>query len=82
MIREICEEVSNQYEIKRRIIDNRENDSYLKTTAAPKVKGEVKYGYIKRNMWEKLEDPIYIERGGIISLMGKAIIRNVLTGTA
>lgn len=33
-------------------------------------------------MWEKLEDPIYIERGGIISLMGKAIIRNVLTGTA
>jgi type I restriction enzyme R subunit len=82
VIREICEEVSNQYEIKRRIIDNRENDSYLKTTAVPKVKGEVKNGYIKRNMWEKLEDPIYIERGGIISLMGKAIIRNVLTGTA
>ncbi|MBL1219060.1 MAG: type I restriction endonuclease subunit R [Planctomycetes bacterium] len=82
VIREICEEVSNQYEIKRRIIDNRENESYLKTTAVPKVKGEVKNGYIKRNMWEKLEDPIYIERGGIISLMGKAIIRNVLTGTA
>ena len=82
VIREICEEVSNQYDIKRRIIDNRENDSYLKTTAEPKVKGEVKNGYIKRNMWEKLEDPIYIERGGIISLMGKAIIRNVLTGTA
>jgi type I restriction enzyme R subunit len=82
VIREICEEVSNQYEIKRRIIDNRENDSYLKTTAVPKVKGEVKNGYIKRNMWEKLEDPIYIERGGIISLMGKAIIRNLLTGTA
>lgn len=82
VIREICEEVSNQYDIKRRIIDNRKNDSYLKTTAEPKVKGEVKNGYIKRNMWEKLEDPIYIERGGIISLMGKAIIRNVLTGTA
>jgi type I restriction enzyme R subunit len=82
VIKEICEEVSNQYEIKRRIIDNRENDSYLKTTAEPKVKGEVKNGYIKRDMWEKLEDPIYIERGGIISLMGKAIIRNVLTGTA
>jgi type I restriction enzyme R subunit len=47
VIREICEEVSNQYEIKRRIIDNRENDSYLKTTAVPKVKGEVKNGYIK-----------------------------------
>jgi type I restriction enzyme R subunit len=34
VIREICEEVSNQYEIKRRIIDNRENDSYL-TIAQP-----------------------------------------------
>ncbi len=82
VIREICEEVSNQYDIRIRIIDNRENDNYLKRTAEPKVKGEVKNGYIKRNMWEKLEDPIYIERGGIISLMGKAIIRNVLTETA
>jgi hypothetical protein len=27
----------------------------------------------------ELEDPIYVERGGIISLMGKTIIRNVLT---
>lgn len=82
VIKEICEEVSNHCDIKQRIIDNRENENYLKTTAEPKVKGEVKNGYIKRNMWEKLDDPIYIEKGGIISLMGKAIIRNVLTNTA
>lgn len=82
VIREICQEISNQYEIKQRVIDNRENESYLRTTAEPKVKGEVKNGYIKRNMWEKLEDPIYIERGGIISLMGKVIIRNILRGIA
>lgn len=82
VIREICEEVSNQYEIKKRIIDNGENNNYLTNTALPKVKGEVKNGYIKRDMWEKLEDPLYINKGGIISLMGRTIIQNVLSGSA
>jgi hypothetical protein len=30
-------------------------------------------------MFEKLEDPIYSQRGGIISLMGKAIIKNIIS---
>lgn len=81
IIKEICEEVSNKYDIKQKIIDNKLDENYLKTRAEPKIKVEVKNGYMNRNMWEKLEDPIYIERGGIISLMGKAIIRNVLTAT-
>ena len=51
VIKEICEEVSSNYEI-RRIIDNKDNKTYLRTSAEPKVKVEVKNGYIKRNMWE------------------------------
>jgi type I restriction enzyme R subunit len=81
IIKEICEEISNRYDIKIRIKANEENENYLKTTAEPKIKGEVKTSYITRNMWEKLVDPIYIERGGIISLMGKAIIKAILTAT-
>lgn len=78
VIKEICEEVSNNYEIKERVVTNRENQIYLKTTAEPRVKKEVKQGYIIRDMVDKLEDPIYSQRGGIISLMGKAIIRDIL----
>ncbi len=81
VIREICEEVSNQYDIKQKIIDNKENQNYLKNTAEPKVKGHVKKGYIDRDRYDIFENPMYTERGGIISLMGKAIIRKVLTAT-
>lgn len=82
VIKEICEDVSNNYEIKQKIIDNRDNEIYLKNNAEPKVRTEVKQEYINRDLWDKLEDPIYIQRGGIISLMGKTIIRTVLAMTA
>lgn len=80
VIKEICEEVSNQYEIKNKILDNRENDSYLSRVANPRIQEQVKKEYRTRDMWEKLEDPLYVKKGGIISLMGKVIIRSVLTG--
>ncbi|RYF88234.1 MAG: type I restriction endonuclease subunit R, partial [Chitinophagaceae bacterium] len=48
VIKEICEEVSNQYNIKNRIIANKENTNYLKITAEPKVKTEVKNCYMQR----------------------------------
>ena len=79
IIKEICQEVSNNYVIKERVIANKENENYLKTSAEPTVKQEVKNGYIIREMFEKLEDPIYSQRGGIISLMGKAIIKNIIS---
>lgn len=79
VIKEICMEVSNRYDIKQRIIDNKDNDNYLKITAEPKVKTEVKQEYMNRDRYDVLENPIYIDRGGIISLMGKAIIRTVLS---
>lgn len=78
VIREICTEVSNKYEVKERIIENRENEDYLKQTARPKVRSEITNAYLRRDLWQKLEDPIYTDRGGIISLMGRAVIESVL----
>ncbi|RLD62272.1 MAG: type I restriction endonuclease subunit R [Bacteroidetes bacterium] len=81
VIKEICEDISKRYDIKKRVTDNRENKNYLKNSAVPKVKSEVKQEYMNRELWEKLEDPIYIQRGGIISLMGKTIIKTILGAT-
>lgn len=80
VIREICTEVSNHYEIKERIIANRENEDYLKQTARPRVRTEITGAYLKRDLWQKLEDPMYTDRGGVISLMGRAVIETVLVG--
>lgn len=81
VIKEICTEVSGNYEIKERVKANKDNTIYLNSTAKPKIKQEVKRGYIVRDMVDKLEDPIYSQRGGIISLMGNAIIKHILTAT-
>ena len=81
MIKEICEDVSKRYDIRQKITENRDNENYLKNNAEPKVKTEVKQEYMNRELWEKLEDPIYIQRGGIISLMGKTIIKTILSAT-
>ena len=78
VIKEICVEVSNDYEIKDKIITNRNNENYLVTSARSRVRKEVTQGYIKREMIDKLEDPIYADRGGIISLMGRTIINSIL----
>ncbi len=78
VIKEICDEVSNMYSISIPIIQNRNDELYLKNRAKPKVTKEVKKGYIKREMYDKLENPMYTERGGIISLMGRSIIKKVL----
>ena len=81
VINEICKEVSNIYEIKERVLANKDNENYLKTSAEPRVKQEVKGKYIERDLINKLEDPLYSQRGGIISLMGKAIIQSIISMT-
>jgi len=81
VIKEICEDVSKKYDIRQKITENRDNENYLKNSAEPKVKSEVRQEYMNRELWEKLEDPIYIQRGGIISLMGKTIIKTILGAT-
>lgn len=79
VISEICEEVSNKAEIKEPIISNRNNPIYLRISARPRVRSEITNNFMRRQMYEKLAEPIYFDKGGIISLMGKVIIKNVLT---
>jgi type I restriction enzyme R subunit len=38
----------------------------------------VKEEYIKRDLLDKLDDPMYIQKGGIISLIGGAVIKNLI----
>ena len=79
VIKEICQEVSNDYDIKERVLANKENENYLKTSATPTVKQKVRDKYIEREQIAKLDDPLYSQRGGIISLMGRAIIENIIS---
>ena len=78
LIKEIVEKVSETTTTKETVIANKNNDVYLKTSAEPRVQLEVKDEYIKRNLWDKLDDPIYVQKGGIISLIGKTVIWNLI----
>jgi type I restriction enzyme R subunit len=78
VIREICREVSGNYEIKEKVLANKTNENYLRTSARPRINSEVKKGYIKRNMIDKLEEDVYKGQGGIISLMGRTIINTII----
>lgn len=76
IIREICEEVAEKETIQTRVIQNKDNATYLKTYE-PTVQQEIKTSYILRELWDKLQDPIYIDQGGIITIMGKSIIDTI-----
>lgn len=78
VIREICKEVSQNYEIREKVVANKHNEIYLKTSARPRISKEVKKGYIKRNLTDKLEEDVYKGQGGIIYLMGRTIIESIL----
>lgn len=78
LIKEICEEVTETTTVKDKVIANKDNQVYLKNNAKPKVESEVKDEYIKRDLWDKLDDPMYVQKGGIISLIGRAVIQNVI----
>lgn len=78
LIKEICEEVSETTSVKDKVIANKDNQVYLKNNAKPKVESEVKDEYIKRDMWDRLDNPMYVQKGGIISLIGRAVIQNVI----
>ena len=82
VISEICEEISSDHEIRTPIIANSQNVIYLNQNAKPRVRSEVKNKYMGREMWEKLDDPIYIDQGGIVTLMGEAIVNIVLSSSA
>lgn len=82
LIKEICEEVTETTPIKDKVIDNQDNENYIKNSAEPDLQKEVRGKYIERDMMGKLENPIYVDTGGIISLMGKTIIDNLIKNSA
>ena len=77
-IKEIVQEVSETTSVKENVLANKNNKVYLKTSAEPRVQSEVKDEYIKRDLWDKLDDPMYVQKGGIISLIGKTVIQNLI----
>lgn len=78
IIKEIVEEVSEKDEVKSRILPNRNDEMYLQTRAKKQVESEIKGSYLQRNLYDKLKDPMYVDKGGIISLMGSTVVRKVL----
>ncbi len=82
LIKEICEDVSKTTAVKSRVIANKNNQIYLKNSAEPKIQLEVKSVYLDRGMPDILENPIYSGQGGIITLMGKAVINQIVNFAA
>jgi len=80
IIREICEEVSEKEDIKITVLNNREDSLFLENYE-PTVHGEVTSSYIERELWDRIDNPIYNDKGGIFSIMSKTVIQNIAGGT-
>lgn len=80
IIREVCEEVSEKETIKTTVLNNRKNHLFLENYE-PTVQGEVTTSYIERELWDRIEDPIYNDKGGIFAIMSKTVIQNIAIGT-
>lgn len=78
IIREICEEVSAKDEIRLKISHNRSNSLFLEQYE-PTVQSQIRMGYMDRDMWDQLKNPLYTDTGGIIHIMGKTVIQNVIS---
>lgn len=77
VIKEICEEVSNEGEVKSTVLAYKNENTFLELYESD-VKTFVSECYINRDMWDKLEDPLYIDDGGIIPIMSKTIIKEII----
>ena len=78
VIREVCEEVSSQKDIKMRITANYTDTLFL-DRYEPTVKKQVVDEYEERDLWVQLDDPLYNDDGGIFSIMSKSIIQSVIS---
>jgi hypothetical protein len=76
-IREICEEVAAKAEVKLKIAHNRDNILFLEQYE-PTLHSEIRMGYMDRDLWVQLQNPIYTDKGGIIPIMGKTIIQQLV----
>jgi hypothetical protein len=82
IIKEICEEVAEQDDIKSKVIENKDNEIFLNRFEPNEIQQQIKNGHIARDMWDKLEDEIYIGQGGIIPLMGKTAVGHIVSKVA
>lgn len=82
IIKEICEEVAEQDDIKSKVIENKDNEIFLNRFEPNEIQQQIKNGYMVREMWDKLEDEIYIGQGGIIPLMGKTVVSHIVSRVA
>lgn len=78
VIKEICEEVAEQEDIKNKVIENKDNEIFLNRFEPNEIQQQIKNGYMDRDMWNQLEDEIYIGQGGIIPLMGKTVVSHIV----
>ncbi|WGZ92829.1 MAG: hypothetical protein QJT81_13395 [Candidatus Thiothrix putei] len=56
---------------------NRDNILFLEQYE-PTLHSEIRMGYMDRDLWGQLQNPIYTDKGGIIPIMGKTIIQQVV----
>lgn len=82
IIKEICEEVSEKEEIKTKVMQNKDNEMFLQQFEPNEIQQQIKNGYMARDMWDTLEDDMYIGEGGIISLMGKTVVQHIVSMAA
>lgn len=76
IIREVCEEVSEEEEIKTTVLNNH-SDSLFLQSYEPKVRTTVTNKYIERELWSRIDNPIYNDKGGIFTIMSKTVIQNI-----
>ncbi len=76
IIREVCEEVSEEEEIKTTVLNNHTNSLFLQSYE-PTVRNSVTRKYIKRELWSRIDNPIYKDKGGVFAIMSKAVIQNI-----
>jgi len=78
VIREVCEDVSQKEDIHDNVINNKKDELFLESYE-PSIQGEVKEEYKERDLWSQLANDIYIEPGGIFTLMGKTVIKMIIS---
>jgi type I restriction enzyme R subunit len=79
IIREVCEEVSEKRGTKITVLNNRRNNLFLENYE-PTVCLDIVASYIAHDLWDNIDDPIYTDKGGILCIMSKIVIQNIVSG--
>jgi type I restriction enzyme R subunit len=74
VIKEICNTVANKDKIKVDLLQNIDNNQFCENYKRTDIKAEINNNYIQRDMFEILNNTMYIEEGGIIPLMSDTVV--------